>query len=627
MREKRLGTSQHGDLPKGRRAKAEGDDRIKILARSPEQSLLKSQVILVACVSFGVYFNGLFNGFVFDDMHQVLRNPWIKNLSRIPEIFATDVWHFAGWASNYYRPLMHVSYMVSYYIFGLKAWGFHLVNLLYHCGVTVLVFLVASHLVRRFRDSPSTSHLSPPLIAALLFATHPIHTEVVTPIMGIPDLSFTFFYLLSFYVYIRGGEGFERGHILSVGSFFIATLCKEPALTLPLILLAYDYAFGRLSDSVFGCTKRYAPYLGVVGVYFVLRHFALGGFVPSKQEIGLSVYQYIINMFYLFALYLKKLIIPMNLNFLYTFQPVRSIFQMETALSLIVGIAFVFLMCVTAKKSKVIFFALLLIALPLLPALYLPALAQNLDNAFAERYLYLPSFGFVLLLAFLLARTKALKSPRPQIIMSIILLILTAFYSVGTACRNSIWKDNFSLWEDTAKKSPESGMARQYLAYALQERGKVDEAIEHYHAALCLGENKVPVQQFVRYNLGVAYGMKGETDKAIEEYGIALKLNPKHAKAHNNLAVALMNKGQIDQAIEHYRSAITIDPDFAEAHSNLGVAYAKDGLLDKAIDQFQIAVDLAPWNAKYYENLGLAYRTRGNHREAEELFRKARSLK
>jgi len=627
MRAKRLTTSQHGGLSRERKGKAQGNDSIKKLAPPLKPGVLKLQVIIIICVSLGVYFNALFAGFVFDDMHQVLRNPWIKNVGSIPEIFMTDVWNFAGWASNYYRPLMHVSYMVSYYVFGLKPWGFHLVNILFHSGVAVLVFLVASRLFKEYQNSFPIPYISPPFVAALLFATHPIHTEVVTPIMGIPDLSFTFFYLLSFYLYIRAGGGFDGSYCFSVGSFFIATLSKEPALTLPVILLGYDYAFQRLNYPLLRHLKRYVPYLAVVGVYLILRHFALGGFAPSKQETGLTVYQYVINTFYLFMLYLEKLLIPVNLNFLYTFQPVQTLFQLETILSLTIGIAFMSLACITAKKSKVIFLTLLLVALPLLPALYLPALAQNLENAFAERYLYLPSLGFVLLLAFLLARSGVYKLPKPKIALAIFLLILTGIYSIGTVRRNSVWKDNFSLWEDTAKKSPQSGMACQYLAYALQERGKVEEAITHYGAALRLGGDKVSVQQFVRYNLGVAYGMKGESDKAIEEYQIALKLNPKHAKAHNNLAVVLMNKGWIDQAIDHYKSAITIDPGFAEAHSNLGVAYAKDGLIDKAIEHFQSAVELAPNNAKYYENLGLANRTKGRHQEAEELFRRARSLK
>ena len=189
-------------------------------------------IAIILIVSFGVYLNTMWNGFVYDDEFQVLENPWIKDVRYIHDIFLSHVWAFqgVGWVSNYYRPMMHIILMIDYYLFGLKPWGYHLINIILHAGVSVLVFLIASMLInhpgsREKRLSPPFTggekgegeyNLLFPLIAAILFAAHPIHTEVVAWVSGIPELSFTLFYLLSFYFYIKADDEYGKHFILSI---------------------------------------------------------------------------------------------------------------------------------------------------------------------------------------------------------------------------------------------------------------------------------------------------------------------------------------------------------------------------------------------------------------------------
>jgi len=191
-------------------------------------------ILIILLVSFGIYFNALFNGFVYDDKLQVLDNRWIKDLNHIPDMFSKSVWSFQGETiiSNYYRPLMHLFFMLNYYIFGLRPWGFHLLNILFHTGVSILVFVNASRLLRAPSNSSQLgeqgfvgSLLSPPFVGALVFATHPIHTEAVAWVSGVPELSYTFFFLLSLYLYMRFEEGMKGMYPLSLLSFSIATFC------------------------------------------------------------------------------------------------------------------------------------------------------------------------------------------------------------------------------------------------------------------------------------------------------------------------------------------------------------------------------------------------------------------
>ena len=121
---------------------------------------------LVACATLP-YLNILFNGFVYDDDTQVVQNPYVQSFRYLKEIFTTHVWSFRGVAvSNYYRPMMTFGYLVCYQLFGMQAYGFHLVSLLLHVLVVCLVFVLTERLtgdrvwafVRRSVRPASDSH-------------------------------------------------------------------------------------------------------------------------------------------------------------------------------------------------------------------------------------------------------------------------------------------------------------------------------------------------------------------------------------------------------------------------------------------------------------------------------------
>jgi protein O-mannosyl-transferase len=539
--------------------------RDAIPGTNKKKLLLLSAIVVV---SLAVYFNALFNGFVYDDDTQVLANAWIRDINHIPEMFSSSVAGFdkaAGHViSNYFRPMMHLVYMFNYYIFGLTPWGFHLVNILIHAGVSVMVFLLADLVFSKGGSSAAAQFRSPPLLAGLIFATLPIHTEAVTWIASLPELSFTFFSLLSLYFYIRHREGPKGYYIFSVVSFSVATLCKETALTLPLILIAYDVAFTGEKERLAAYFKRYVPYFMVMGVYMTMRYHALGGLAPNRSHRELDGYQYVINIFPLFAQYLEKLIIPIKLNAYYVLHPVSSFFAAGCIIAFCAVTAFVLLTFLALRKSKIAFFSLALIAIPLLPVLYIPGVGEN---TFAERYLYLPSSGFALFLVWLLTRTGRLFRKGSRTVIWV-LLVLVGLYSAGTISRNAVWKDDVILFEDTVKKSPDGSIPHGMLGYALAYRWHTDEAIEQYRIALALN----PSNPVIHTNLGSAYGEKGFLDKAIEEFKTAIRLRPGYADAHYNLGQAYMLQGMLDEAIEHFGAAARLNPHDREYNGSLAYA-------------------------------------------------------
>lgn len=557
----------------------------------------------VVLVSFAVNANSLFSGFVHDDIYQILGNHWLKDPSFLGDIFTTNVWSFQSRGSNYYRPLMHVIYMIDYGIFGFQAWGYHLTNVLWHAGVSVLVFLVASRLLRDAGRPESPDLLSPPFAAALLFAAHPIHTEVVATAMGIVDTTMAFFCLLSFLFHMRCGAALDSKHAVSVVSFMLAALCKEPALTLPALLLLYDWSFRRDALRMPDLFKRYFPYAAVTAIYLVLRINALHGFAPWQHPKSLDVWTLSINILPLFAMYLEKLLLPVGLNFLHSYSHISSLLSVKGVLSILVAAAFGYAVFVTSRKDRVAFIGLMFIVVPLLPALYIPGLSQEITHAFSERYLYLPSAGFVLVAAAAMSSAGGLSAARRKAIYGGVLIVV-ALYSAGTIARNPVWKDNYSLFQDTVAKSPGDAVARDGLGHALLTRGRLDEAIGQFSISLELK----PGFANALNNLGRAYRAKGFPDMAIELYRQALASEPYFAYAHYNLANAYDDVGFIDQAIYHYRYALSLRLPMPEVHNNLGIAYLKKGWMDKAVVQFETAVRMSPDNRAFRDNLDRARR-------------------
>ena len=626
--------------------------RIPLLSNLPASRF----ILIIAAVSCLVYFNALSNDFVYDDYPQIVENHALRDLGNLPRVFAEDVWSFMGGGqSNYYRPLMHATYMLNYALFGLNPWGFHLVNILLHASVSVLVFFTSCKLFAMSRLQTSDLLLS--FIAALLFATHPIHTEAVTWIACLPELSFTLFYLWSLYAYmgaVQGEHVISRSrYSLSLLFFVLATLCKETALTLPLMLVVYDYCSARNSYNPLRHVQRYVPFLTAAVLYLAMRSFVLSGFAPLKRHSDLTAYEYFINIFPLFARYLEKLILPLDLKVFYVFKPISSLLTASGAVSLGLTLFFIVAAIIAARKNRLVFFNLLIIAVPLLPVLYIPALG---DNTFTERYLYLPSFGFVFLAALLIGW---LIDRKPQVAKGLlaVVLIVAAFYSVATVQRNMVWKNELSLWLDAVKKEPEGATPHNHLGAAYIEVGnsakafaqfqialrinpeypdaytnmgllyynmnQVDRALEHFHKALQLK----PASPETHNNIGLAYARLGKLDQAVASFQESLRLKSGQPGVYNNLGDAYEKMGLLDKAIEQYRTALRLQPDNAEAYNHLGIAFAKKKMADEALGYFQEALRLDPHNPNYHNNIANAYTMKGLIDKAEEHREQAQSYR
>ena len=557
-------------------------------------------IVIIFIISCVVYAGTLFNGFVYDDVPQVLENLWIIDFTKIPKIFTSSAWSFMGeeQSFHYYRPMMHTIYTIEYMLFTLNPLYWHLVNIVFHALNGVLVFLVASVLLTPVESSDvgavnrGLKERFPvlPFVAALFFALHPVATESVAWVAAIPELSYAAFALLSFYLYIKSSRepSAERSthsfllspsYLLSLVFFFVSLFCKEPAMMLLLVLFAYDYSRGKKLISKL-MLSRYTLFVILAIIYLFIRNNALGGLGPKFTEhFYLSSFQNFLNIGPLVFSYFTNLILPMKFSPFYVFYPVFSLAEFQAlyswALLLILLAGYIYLFV----KRKPAFVAATLLLAPLLPVLYIPALSTSV---FAVRYLYLPVAGLGILLAllvrFVLIKTKSApaKLPINSFIMIIILSVLFSIFTYKTSTRSVIWKSDLTLWEETVRLYPKNYHAQLSIAKSYMDAGEIELAKEGYARSIKYNLELVHPKELALaeswYNLGLLQFDSGEIDKSINSYNESLRINVKRTLTRdvlNNLGNAYASAGKIDEAIRSLERALAIDPTDTYVRHNL----------------------------------------------------------
>ena len=562
-------------------------------------------VVLTLLASL-VYLNALPNQFVFDDYELVVENRQIRSLTKIPDILGF------GDAPRRYRPVRFVSYSFDYFFFGLDPRGYHLFNLVYHALTTFLVYLIVRHLL----DHPRVA-----LLAAILFAVHPIQTDAVTYISGRRDVLSTLFYLLGFYAFLRYRIQKQVWYLgLVCAAFILGLFTKEMVVTLPVMMLCYDWyrhfptdharvdlAFCRtivttLWSVIRTYARLYVPIFVLAGL-FLFEKLVLNN--PSRMEglYGSTYVHHGLSICRIFATYIKLLCFPVTLNADYSYNafPVTTSLVDPAALGSVLLLLAVAVALLTALQSqKQIAFAGLWFFITLLPVSQIVPHHEPM----AEHYLYLPSVGFCLLVA--LGVERLLTSVRTRPVAYAAFGILVILLSLRTVVRNGDWRDDLTLWEKTVQTAPHSSRAHQNLGTEYARRGEFDRAIAQFRQALRIW----PQNPRAHYHLGNAYFALGRLDKARTAYQAALRHEPDLAQAYFHLGRVWGKQGHIDQALETLQQAVRLRPHYARAHHELGTAYYKKGLVEKAREQYLRTLEIDPKYTQAYRNLGIIYRQR-----------------
>ncbi len=575
----------------------------------------------LAAVSIAVYWKTLANGFVYDDKFQILRNSWITDFGHLGSIFTTDSYGFLGEgaATGTYRPMFFAVYTVEYAIFGLKPWGWHLVNVMIHAANTVAVFFTLALLLEggRAGGSQPLRERFPAFAGALIFAVHPANSEAVAWVGCVPELMYTLLCLVSFCLYVVTTRDESRGiytvagRSLSVFFFFVAAFFKETAAVLPPLLFLYDCLMRRDERIVsYAKVKRYLPYFLAGLLYLAMRFYAVGGVSPGyKTHAYLTGFQKLLNAFPLFLKYLRTLVLPLSYHPVQPLDPVYSVTEAGAAVPLILTVfLFAAVFMFRKKLHPLVFLSLAVIVLPLLPGLY--AFSVSI-TPFSDRYLYLPTVGYALAVSLGLQTLRG-SPERSGVYAAATAVVLGAAlaYAVVSTGRGAVWEDDFSLWGASYAGPGGNYIAAYSLGDAYLKEGMTDEAALKLNEALSLNSRREhPDKVFLyltRKGLAEVYSRKGLSAPLAAEYAEILRLKPTDTFVSYNLAVMYQNDGRLKEAVELYKNALVRASKPGQRRdilNNLGSCYAALGDVDSAVASYTEALRYSPGDAVILRNL------------------------
>ncbi|HDZ76908.1 MAG TPA: tetratricopeptide repeat protein [Candidatus Omnitrophica bacterium] len=580
-----------------------------------KKSFIPAIIIVVFCGLLS-YANSFNNDFVWDDDFLITSNEVIKDVAN---------WHGAvtqellnGTHTNYYRPIQVFSYMLDYRIFGFNPFGYHLHSFLLHILNAILVYILTVYLCalllkERNTESKNNKTLKRlnfiALFTAVLFVVHPAHCESVSYISGRADLLSAFFILSALLFYIRHFDLFKFSRILYLSSillFVFSLFSKEMSLIFVPVLIIFEVFLKK--DRVSG-VKRLLPFIFIAAFYIVLRLTILNfSAQPIFAKASLYSPNSIIRIFSFFKgviIYLWLLIMPVNLHMERYMMPAVRIFDAHvlTFISIAIILIVFFSRCRFRNKKFFIFnitwFFILLF----------PQSSFFFIAILADHYLYLPSIGIFMIIAYGLNKLYL----RRKYLAQALFISIVVFFGLLTFSQNYVWRNSISFYRWTDKFSPASYITRNNLANIYAHLGMEEDAIKMYERALEIN----PKIESIAKNKSIV------EDNYIKRYKDIIKSKPKSAVHYYNLARLYERKGMEEDAIKMYEQAISINPELVRAINNLGSIYEKNNRFDDALAQYEKAASIDPGFAKAFFNIGVVLANQGKLREAKGYFEKA----
>jgi protein O-mannosyl-transferase len=544
-------------------------------------------------------------GFIWDDDSMLTENPLIKR--------ADGLYRF--WCSTQspdYFPATSTTLWLEWRLWGNHPLGYHLTNVLLHALSAVVWWRVLVRL-----------QIPGALLAAALFALHPVNVESVAWITERKNTLAMFFHALTLLWYLRFEDtGRRRWYWLGLGAFGLALLSKTAVVMLPVVLLGT--AWWRRGRVDLREVRRSLPFfamsvlLGLVTVWFQY-HQAIGTDVVRTD----SFWSRLAGAGWAVWFYLYKAVWPLQLIFVYPQWQIdaANVLSYVPGLLVVAGLG----MCWGRGGGwgRALFFGLGYFVVMLLPVLGFLNIYFMRFSLVANHWQYFSIIGPLALAAAALTAGLGGLAQRQRLVKPALAGILLLVLGVLTWRQSGIYADSETLWRTTVSQNANSWTAHHNLGNALVTKGRDDEAIAHFQKALEIQ----PDFAMAHNNLGNALLAKGQTDEAIAHFQKALEIQPDDATAHNNLGNVLLQSGRADDAIHHFEKALAARPDYAWAHYNLGNALLARGRRDEAVAHFQKALEIKPDLVEAQINLGNVLFLKGQVNEAIAHFRSALELR
>jgi protein O-mannosyl-transferase len=641
--------------------------------------------LALGLITLAVFWPSLTHAFLaFDDQQYVTENPSIQGGLTWHGL----VWAFRTFYASNWHPLTWLSHMADYQLYGLKPAGHHLTNLLLHTATTVLLFLVLSRM---------TGALWRSACVAALFAWHPLHVESVAWVAERKDVLSAFFFVLTLWAYVRYTEGRRQKaecgvqnhgsrftvhdalrYLVSLLCFALGLMGKPMLVTVPFLLLLLDYwplrRFGLANLAaqrpILGrVLAEKLPFLALSGVGCTLTVLAQEQSFTIVSVAGLPLSRRIPHVLVAYVHYLGAMLLPRHLAAHYPYPATVPPLEVVGAATLLAALSILALFLATRRPYLAVGWLWFLGTL--VPVI---GLVQVGDQAWADRYTYLPLIGLFMALVWglsdltgaacrRLARSErtdpeARRHFRPTpfraawdtLILGALAAVTGLAMLVGTRLQLRYWQNTRTLFEHAVavtqnntravtmlgslaagegkleearryyatalRYSPDNPEAHFNLGKLLDQQGKLDEAIAQFNQSLWSRQWRDKAEMLI----GVALAKQHKYEQAAAHYRAALALNPESATAENNLARLLHTEGRLDEAMNHYEAALKLNPQFALAHNNLGVLLLQKGRLVEGVGHLREAVRLVPADVESQYNLAMALNQQGNWPEAAAIF-------
>jgi tetratricopeptide (TPR) repeat protein len=555
------------------------------LAEGPSDPVTFASVL---AITFLCYIRTLSFEFVYDDEILIVNNPLILSPRSIPDYFTQHLIQFLNpyTPGIYYRPVQFLWLLLNRMLWGTNPVGWHLSVVTLHGLASGCVYLLARKILR---EKPAA------WLAGAVFALHPVHVESAGWAMGFIDPLFTFLVLASFLCFLEAREFPARRSLWRAGSLFLyalAAFSKEPALVLPLLVFACTF-IGELPAGerpeplplpprLRSGLVAAAPYLAVTAVYLAARLAVLKSL--SRVITSLPFETLVVTLPRVLWTYFKLLLWPVGLS---AFYDVRYVQPSDAGPVLLqcAGLALVAAgLWRWARRSSAAAVATSLFLLPFLVLLNLRAFPKG--EIVHDRYLYLASVGFALLVALAWRSMRA----APTLFLAnrgtraVVAGLLVAALGAGTIYYSGFWANNQTLYSRSITIAPNNDLATNNYAGLYVARGDYAGAIPLYARILARHSDF----WLANYNLGYCFYKLGRLDEAEHSLQRAATLDASFPDPHLYLGLIRLQAGRVADAEADFRRALALRPNGRGYHFALGMALKSQGALAEARREFQL---------------------------------------
>ncbi|MEO6883562.1 MAG: tetratricopeptide repeat protein [Bacteroidia bacterium] len=511
-----------------------------------------------------------------------------------------------------YHPITMLSYAVEYHFFGLDSpVPYHIDNLLLHLAITMLVFYFIYLLTKNYFLAFGVM---------LLFGIHPIHVESVTWISERKDLLYSFFYLLSLINYVRFSASSEKKYFNYAILFFILScLSKGMAVSLAGVIVVIDIFQKKTFDKKLIFQKL--PFFALALLFGIIAVKAQGHSVQANIPYTISERFRIVN--YTIIAFFQKLIAPVNLCGFYPYPP-KPNNQLESYFWFfpLGTIAIAAITIYSLRFTRKIFFCLGFFMASIIMVLQILPVG---GACMADRYAYIPSIGFFLLMVY--TAEFLWNYFKKNIPIKFLLGIAAAAYllwlPLNTFAYCKVWDGNFKFYNDVLKKYPTSTVMRYNRGRELYKLDKDDAAMDDFMFCMQVEpDNYRPVLM-----VGTEHYKKKEYRSAIGFYNRAIAMNDTCFDAFNDRAVSYAMLRVSDSALLSFNKALQLRPNDKDALGNRDLLLKTNPTTLQASDSINQKIAADPNNPLLYYQRGLSLYQNKNFDKALDDFNKAISLR